>query len=126
LEAKQHKTQEMEKLKQLNITYKLTGDGNDAWKDIPILLAGDKQRDLKLVNSSITHNEDEILELKKQIQLLMQDKNNLQSQANQSQQKTTKLELQIIEKDKEIILLRNDKQSLQRRNSVVQVSIFIR
>jgi hypothetical protein len=30
----------METLEQLNITYKLTGGGKDAWKDVPILLSG--------------------------------------------------------------------------------------
>jgi hypothetical protein len=79
LEWKQHRTQkEIEALVDLNITYKLTGGGQNAWKDVPILSADDKQRYTKPVNNS-----DEILELKKQIQLLKQDKNTIESQANQ-------------------------------------------
>jgi hypothetical protein len=41
LEEKQGKTQqEIETLEQLNITYILTGGGQNAWKDVPILLVG--------------------------------------------------------------------------------------
>jgi hypothetical protein len=60
----------MEALVDLNITYKLTGGGQNAWKDVPILLITSKQRYTKPVNSSVTNNEGEILKLKKQIQLL--------------------------------------------------------
>jgi hypothetical protein len=94
LEEKQDKTQkEMEALVDLNITYKLTGGGKDAWKDVPILFADDRQRHTQLVNKSVKNNENEILELKKQIQLLKQDKNTFESQAKQLQQERTHFEL---------------------------------
>jgi chromosome segregation ATPase len=122
LEEKQDKTQEeMEALVDVEITYKLTGGGQNAWKDVPVLSADDKQRYTKPVNNS-----DEILELKLQIQLLKQDKNTIESQANQIEslkQEKTNLELQIKEKDKEFVSLRNDNQSLQRGNSTVQQEI---
>jgi hypothetical protein len=82
LEAKQNKTQEeREALVDLNITYKLTG----AWNDVPILFADDRQRYRQLVNKSVTNNENEILELKKQY------KNTFESQAKQLQQERTPL-----------------------------------
>jgi chromosome segregation ATPase len=121
LEDKQDKTQqEMEALVDLNITYKLVGGGQNAWKDVPILFADDRQRYTQLVNSSVANKGQKILELKKQIQLLNQDKNYFESQANQLQQERTNIELQIKQKDKELVSLRNDKQSLQRGNSTVQ------
>jgi chromosome segregation ATPase len=126
LEQKQDKTQEeMEALVDVTITYKLTGDGKDAWKDVPILLAADKQRYTTPVNSSVANNQNEILELKKQIQLLMQEKTSFQIQAKQFQQEATKLELQVKEKDKKLRSLRDDKQSLQRGNSTIQDQIKI-
>jgi chromosome segregation ATPase len=107
LEEKQDKTQqEMEALVDLNITYKLTGGGKDSWKDVPILLADDKQRYTKPVKK--------------------QDKNTIESQANQIEslkQEKANLELQIKEQDKELALLRNDIQSPQRGNSTVQQQI---
>jgi chromosome segregation ATPase len=107
LEEKQDKTQqEMETLVDLNITYKLTGGGKDAWKDVPILLADDRQRYTKPVKK--------------------QDKNTIESPARQLEslkQEKANLELQIKEQDKELALLRNDKQSLQRGNSTFQQQI---
>jgi chromosome segregation ATPase len=101
LEAKQNKTQEeREALVDVNITYKLTGGGKDSWKDVPILLADDRQRYTKSVKK--------------------QDKNTIESQAKQLQQERTHFELQIKEKDKELVSLKNDNQSLQRGNSTVQ------
>jgi hypothetical protein len=71
LEEKQDKTQkEMESLVDVNIIYKLTGGGEDAWKDVPILFADDKRRYTKPVNGPVPNKENEIRELKKQIQLL--------------------------------------------------------
>jgi chromosome segregation ATPase len=120
LEDKQDKTQEeMESLVDLNITYKLTGGGKDAWKDVPILFIDDKQRYTESLNNSATNKDQEILELKKQIQLLKQER----SQAKQLpplKQEESNLERQIKEQGKELALLRNDKQSLQRGNSTVQ------
>jgi chromosome segregation ATPase len=116
----------METLEQLKITYKLTGGGQNAWKDVPILLAGNEQRDIKPVNSFVTNNGNEILELKEQIQLLRRDKSTFENQAKQIQslkQEKANFELQIKEKDKELVSLRNDKQSLQRGNSTVQHQI---
>jgi chromosome segregation ATPase len=103
----------METLEQLNITYKLVDGGKDAWENVPILLATSKQRITKPGNSSVTNTQNEILELKKQIQLLTRDKSTFESQAKQLQQETTKLELQIKENDKELISLINDRQSLK-------------
>jgi chromosome segregation ATPase len=104
LETKQNKTQkEIEALVNLNITYKLTGGGQNAWKDVPILLADDRQRYTQLVKK--------------------QDKNTIESPARQLEslkQEKANLELQIKEQDKELALLRNDKQSPQRGNSTVQ------
>jgi hypothetical protein len=109
LVAKQNKTQkEIEALVDLNITYKLTGGGKDSWKDVPILLADDRQRYTKPVKK--------------------QDKNTFESQAKQLEslkQEKANLELQIKEQDKELALLRNDKQSPQRGNSTVQQQIKI-
>jgi chromosome segregation ATPase len=110
LEEKQDKTQqEMESLEQLNITYKLTGGGKDAWKDVPILFIDDKQRYTEPMNNSATHNEDEILGLKKQIQLLKQEESNLQRQ--------------IKERDRQLTLLRNDSQLVQHKNIAFQNQI---
>jgi hypothetical protein len=77
----------------VEITYKLTGGSQNAWKDVPILFADDRQRYTQLVNKSVTNNENEILELKKQIQLLKQDKNTFESQAKQFQQERAHFEL---------------------------------
>jgi chromosome segregation ATPase len=118
LEAKNKTQQEIETLIDLNITYKLLDNGKDAWKDVPILVADDKQRYTKPAKSSVRNNADEILE--QQVQLINQDRRSFQSQGNQFQQETTKLELQPKEKDEEIVALRNDNQSLQGRNSIIQ------
>jgi chromosome segregation ATPase len=124
LEEKQDKIQqEMEALVDVKITYKLVNGGKDAWKDVPILFADGRQRYEQLVNSSVTNNDNEILELKKQIKLLKQDKNTIKSQAKQLEsltQEKLNLKLQIMKRDKEIISLRNDKESLQQGNSSVQ------
>jgi chromosome segregation ATPase len=126
LEEKQHRTQEeIETLKQLNITYKLVDGGKDAWKDVPILLAASKQHSLKSVNSSATNNGNETHELKNQTQLSKQDKNNFEIQAKQLEsfkQEIPDFELQVKEKhkDNELVLLRKDTQSLQRRNPIIQ------
>jgi uncharacterized protein YhaN len=86
LEAKQNKTQEeMEALVDLNITYKLTGGGQNAWKDVPVLFIDDKQRYTESLISSVTNKDQEILELKKQIQLLKQERSTFESQAKQLQ-----------------------------------------
>jgi chromosome segregation ATPase len=110
LEEKQDKTQqEMEALVDINITYKLVDGGKEAWDDVPILLANDRQRYTKPA--------------KKQIEPLKQDKNIFESQAKQLEsleQEKTNLELQIKERDKELVSLRNDNQSLLRGNSTVQ------
>jgi chromosome segregation ATPase len=124
LEEKQGKTQqEMEALVDVNITYNILDDGKESWKDIPILFADDRQRYTKTASNSVTTNENEILELKLQIQILKQDKNTIKSQAKQIQQEKASLELQIKEKDKELVSLRSDNQSLQRGNSAVQQQI---
>jgi chromosome segregation ATPase len=124
LEEKQDKTQEkMEALVDVNITFKIVDSGKDVWKDVPILSADDKQRYAQLVNTPVTNNENEVIELKKQIQLLKQDKYTFESQAKQLEslkQEKINFELQIKEKDKEPVSLRNDKQSLQRRNPTIQ------
>jgi hypothetical protein len=115
LEEKQDKTQEeMEAIVDLKIAYKLVDGGKYAWEDVPILLADDKQRYAKPVGNSVTNNADEILELKKQIQLLEQDKSSFQSQAEQFQQEATKLDLQMKETDKELTSLKDDNRSLKR------------
>jgi chromosome segregation ATPase len=124
LEEKQDKTQqEMEALVDLNITYKLVNSRKDAWKDIPILFADNRQRYTKTASNSVTTNDNEILELKLQIQILKQDKNTIKSQAKQIQQEKASLELKIKEKDEELVSLRSDNQSLQRGNSAVQQQI---
>jgi hypothetical protein len=105
LENKQDKTQqEIETLEQLNITYKVTGGGQNAWKDVPVLLATSKQRYTESLNISATHNEDEILELKKQIQLLKQERSTFESQAKQLpplKQEESNLQRQIKERDRQ-------------------------
>jgi chromosome segregation ATPase len=127
LEQKQDKTQqEMEALVDLNITYKLTGGGKDAWNDVPILFIDDKQRYTESMNSSATHNEDEILELKKQIQLLKQERSTFENQAKQLQslkQEESNLQLQIKERDRQLTLLRNDFQLMQHKNIAFQNQI---
>jgi peptidoglycan hydrolase CwlO-like protein len=126
LEEKQHRTQEeIETLKQLNITYKLVDGGKDAWKDVPILLAASKQHSLKSVYSSVTNNGNETHELKNQTQLSKQDKNNFEIQAKQLEsfkQEIPDFELQVKEKhkDNELVLLRNDTQSLKCGNTIIQ------
>jgi hypothetical protein len=94
LEEKQHKTQqEIEAHVDLKIIYKLVDGGNDAWENIPILLANDKQRYTKQASNLVVNNGNEILEH------------------------------QIKEKDKELGSLRGDKQPLQMGNSTVQQQI---
>jgi hypothetical protein len=116
LEEKQHKTQqEIEALVDLEITYKLMDGGNDAWENVPILLANDKQRYTKQANGLVSNNQNEILELKKQIQLLMQEKisqakqfqqeskiNSLQSENQEQKLRIISLEYQLKEKDNKI------------------------
>jgi hypothetical protein len=103
LEEKQKKTrQEMEAFVDLNITYKFVDGGKEAWNDVPILFANDRQRYTKSVNSSVTNNEGEILELKNQIQLLKQERSTFESQAKQLQalkKEESKLQLQIKERN---------------------------
>jgi chromosome segregation ATPase len=127
LEEKQDKTQEeMETLVDLNITYKVTGGGKDAWKDVPILLANDKERYTESLNSSATNKDQEILELMKQIQLLKQERNTFESQAKQLQslkQEESNLQLQIKERDRHLTLLRNDFQLLHDKNVDFQQQI---
>jgi hypothetical protein len=88
----------MESLVDLNITYKLTG----AWNDVPILLATSKQRYTEPMNNSATNKE--ILELKKQIQLLKQERSTFESQAKQLpplKQEESIFQLQLQEKDRQ-------------------------
>jgi FtsZ-binding cell division protein ZapB len=126
LEEKQHKTQDdMEKLVDLNITYRLVDGGEDAWNDVPILFTNDIRRYTLLANRSVTYNEDEILELKKQIQLLKQ-KITLIGQTKElppSTQEESIFQLQLQEKDRQITLLRNDFQLLQHKNVTFQNQI---
>jgi predicted nucleic acid-binding Zn-ribbon protein len=61
---------------------------------VPILYADDKQRYTTSVNGSVANNDNEIPELKKQIQLLTRDKSTFESQVSQLQYEATKLELQ--------------------------------
>ncbi|KAI8880691.1 HCP-like protein, partial [Backusella circina FSU 941] len=83
LEKKQHKTQkEIETLEQLNTTYKLVDGGNDAWKDAPMLLFEDIKRSKKSVNESVVNYKDEIHMLKKQVQLLQQEKTTFKEKDN--------------------------------------------
>jgi chromosome segregation ATPase len=127
LEEKQHKTQEeIETFEQLNITYNLVDGGKDAWKEVPILLATSKQHIVNSVNGSTANNEDEILELKRQIQLLKQNKNTFENQAKQIEslkQEVPNTEPQTKKKDKELAPLRNDQQSSQRGNPIIQHQI---
>jgi hypothetical protein len=67
----------MEALVDVDITYNLVDGGKDAWKDVPILLADDRQRYTQLVNSYVTNKDQEILELKEQIQLLKREMSTL-------------------------------------------------
>jgi chromosome segregation ATPase len=109
----------METLEQLNITYKLTGGGKDAWKNVPILFADDRQRCIQLVNTSVTHKDQEILELKKQIQLLKEERDTLIDQTNEIpsiEQEESIFQLEIKERDRQIALLRNDFQLLHDKN----------
>jgi hypothetical protein len=79
LEEKQDKTQqEREALEQLNITYKLTGGGQNAWKDVPIFLPG-----------PFTEH---FTELKKQVQMLSQENSTFKDQD---------IELQSLKQEKE-------------------------
>jgi chromosome segregation ATPase len=127
LEEKQNKTQqEMEALVDLNITYNLVDGGKNAWKDVPILFIDDKQRYTQLVNNSPTNKDQEILELKKQIQLLKQERNTFESQAEQLQslkQEESNLQRQIKESDRQLTLLRNDFQLLHDKNIAFQNQI---
>jgi chromosome segregation ATPase len=127
LEQKQDKTQqEMETLVDLNITYKLTGGDQNAWNDIPILFADDKQRYTEPMNNSATNKDQEILELKKQIQLLKQERSTFESQVKQLQslkQEEFNLQLEIKERDKQLTLLRNDFQFIQHKNVFFQQQI---
>jgi chromosome segregation ATPase len=127
LEEKQNKTQqEMEALVDVNITYKLTGGGKDAWKDVPILLATSKQRYTEPMNNSATNKDQEILELKKQIQLLKQERSTFENQDKQLQslkQEESNLQLQIKESDRQLTLLRNDFQLLHDKNVTFQQQI---
>jgi hypothetical protein len=127
LEWKQNKTQEeKEALVDLNITYKLTGGGKDAWKDVPILFVDDRQRYTNLVNSSVTNKDQEILELKEQIQLLKQEKSILIGQTKELppiKHEDSNFQLEIKESDRQIALLRNDFQLLQHKNVTFQQQI---
>jgi chromosome segregation ATPase len=121
LEEKQDKTQqEMEALVDLNITYKLTGGGQNAWKDVPILLTTSKQRYTKPVNNSVTHNE----ELKKQTQLQEGSTSISQTKGLPSiKQEESDLQLQIKERDRQLALLRSDLQLLRNKNVTFQQQI---
>jgi chromosome segregation ATPase len=127
LEEKQDKTQEeREALIDVEITYKLVDGGKDAWNDIPALSANDKQRYTQPVNNSVTHYEDEILELKKQIQLLKQERSTLIGQTKELQplsQEEFSLQRQIKERDRQLTLLRNDFQLLQDKSVTFQQQI---
>jgi hypothetical protein len=120
LEAKQDKTQqEIETLVDLNITYKLTGGDQNAWTDVPVLLANDKERYTKAVNSSVTNNQNDMLELKNQNQLLTQHINTFESQGikplsvNQELKlKINSLEHQVKEKDGKTTSVLTDNQLL--------------
>jgi chromosome segregation ATPase len=123
LEAKQNKTQEeRESLVDLNFTYKLTG----AWNDVPILLATSKKRYTEPMNNSATNKDHEILELKKQIQLLKQEKSILIGQTKELppiKHEESNLKLQIKESDRQLTLLRNDFQLVQHKNIAFQNQI---
>ncbi|KAI8886842.1 hypothetical protein K501DRAFT_330977 [Backusella circina FSU 941] len=112
LEEKQHKTQkEIRILKQLNIAYKITGGGKDAWKDVPILLSEDIKHDEKSVNRSVVNYEDEIQMLKKQNQLLEQENNTFKDQIKEFpllKQEKSSLELQMEEKGNQIRCLETE------------------
>jgi chromosome segregation ATPase len=113
----------MEALKQLSITYKLTGGGKDAWEDVQILLTGSKpskQHHKKTVNRSVTNNENEILKFKKQIQLLKQEKSTFETLVKRLQslkQLVPEFQFQIKERDSQITLLTKDFQLLQHKNT---------
>jgi chromosome segregation ATPase len=127
LEEKQDRTlKEMEALVDVKITYKLLGGRQDAWKDVPILLATSRQRYTESMHSSATNKEQVILELRKQIQLLKQERSIFESQAEQLQsfqQEESIFQLQLKEKDRQITLLRSDFQLLQHKNVTFQQQI---
>jgi chromosome segregation ATPase len=116
----------MEALVDLNITYKLADGGKDAWKDVPILLSRSKQRYTEPMNSPVATNGDEILELKKEIQLLKHEKSILIGQTKELppiKHEESNFQLEIKEKDRQIALLRNDFQLLQQKNDTFQHQI---
>jgi chromosome segregation ATPase len=109
----------MEALVDLSITYKLVDGVKDAWKDVPILFADDRQRYAQLVNSS-----NQVLELKKQTQL--QEGSTLISQTKwlpPIKQEESIFQRQIEERDRQLTLLRNDFQLLHHKNVTLQQQI---
>jgi hypothetical protein len=127
LEEKRHKTQqEMEALVDLNITYKLVDGGGDVWNDVPILFTNDRRRYTQLVNGPVTNKDQEIFELKEQIQLLKHEKSILIGQTKELppiKHEESNFQLEIKEKDRQIALLRNDFQLLQHKNVTFQQQI---
>ncbi|KAI8886820.1 hypothetical protein K501DRAFT_330963 [Backusella circina FSU 941] len=128
LEEKKNKTrEEIETLKQLNITYKLTDGGKNAWKDVPMLLSNDNKPSINMLNELVVSYEDEIQTLKRKIQLRMENKDReLISMRNEIEslhhgQITLKEEIET--KDNKISSLERENQELKMKNSHFEHSV---
>jgi chromosome segregation ATPase len=102
----------METLVDLHITYKLTGGGQNAWKDVPILLSGPLARCFN--------------EMKKQIQMLSQENSTFKDQDIELQslkQEKANFELKIKEKDEKISSLENESRTY-RTSSIQQTQML--
>ncbi|KAI8886801.1 hypothetical protein K501DRAFT_269391 [Backusella circina FSU 941] len=112
LEEKKYKTlEEIETFEQLNITYKITDGEEDAWKDVPMLLSQDIKLIKKSVDEAVANYKDEIQTLKRQMQLLEQEKNTFKDQIKELpllKQKDSSLELQMEQKNSKIASLENE------------------
>jgi hypothetical protein len=123
LEEKQDKTQqEMEALVDLNITYKLTGGGQNAWKDVPILLSGpfagcfnEMKKQIQMLSQENSTFKDQIIELqslKQEKQAMEQDKTNNTNEMERLKSSSMTLKQLLEAKQDTIVSLNRENQML--------------
>jgi hypothetical protein len=127
LEEKQDKTQqEIEALVDLNITYKLTGGGQNAWKDVPILISGsfagcfnEMKKQIQMLsqeNSTFKDQDIELQSLKQEKQIMEQDKTNTTNEMERLKSSYAILEQLLEAKQDTIMSLKRENQMLSTAN----------
>jgi hypothetical protein len=116
----------METLVDLNITYKLTGGGQNAWKDVPILLSGsfagcfyEMKKQVQMLsqeNSTFKDQDVELQSLKQEKETMEQEKMSTTNEMGRLNASKSTLEQLLKAKQDTIVLLNRENQLISTAN----------